>query len=108
MDSRTTALASSGVAWARSFAARGGTFAEAWKSENRPSGLKMMMPLGVAPNGSARLPSSLWLTTETKDQAPTKPSLTDVACAEAATGARVAASSRPARLSRRVTAVPPG
>src|SRR4051812_37125758 len=99
-------MASSGVARARSLAASRGSSAVDWNSEKWPSAVKIMMPLGLAPKGSPRVPLSLWLTTDTKVQAPTIPSLTEVACAQALNGAKRVTKRNAARLGCRMAVAP--
>src|SRR5512132_547327 len=67
-----------------------------------------MMRFGLAPNGSAREPSSPWLTTETKDQAPISPSLTEDVWARAVIGARTPRIRKATRLERCMAVAPPG
>src|ERR1700738_922243 len=68
-------LGSSGVALARSFSASFGTSARDCSRVKCPSAVKMMMPFGLFPKGSALLPSGRSAVTVTSVHAPTSCSL---------------------------------
>jgi hypothetical protein len=75
------AVASSAVALVRSFEAIFGSSLRDWNSAKCPSGVKMIVPLGLAPNGSELVPLASSAVTAVSDHAPTISSLIGFCCA---------------------------